>query len=149
MSIAAILCFMGLVFRFPIAIFSVFYNLCTRFRRKSTAWKVSKYGVFSGPYFPVFGLNMDVLNLEENPLRKKFPNTEFFLVRISCIRTEYGDLLRKSPYLVRIQENTDQKNIRIWTFFLESFLSKELVLGKFLLLLLIGLTDLSFFLLKH
>ena len=22
-----------------------------------TAWKVSKYGVFSGPYFPVFGLN--------------------------------------------------------------------------------------------
>ena len=24
---------------------------------KFTAWKVSKYGVFSGPYFPVFGLN--------------------------------------------------------------------------------------------
>ena len=23
----------------------------------STAWKMSKYGVFSGPYFPVFGLN--------------------------------------------------------------------------------------------
>ena len=27
----------------------------------------------------------------------------------SCIRTEYGDLLCKSPYSVRIQENTDQK----------------------------------------
>ena len=26
---------------------------------KSTAWKVSKYGVISGPYFPVFGLNTD------------------------------------------------------------------------------------------
>ena len=26
-----------------------------------------------------------------------------------CIRTEYGDLLRKSPYSVRMQENTDQK----------------------------------------
>ena len=26
---------------------------------KYTAWKVSKYGVFSGPYFPVFGLNTD------------------------------------------------------------------------------------------
>ena len=25
-----------------------------------TAWKVSKYGVFSGPYFPVFGLNMEM-----------------------------------------------------------------------------------------
>ena len=24
---------------------------------KSTAWKVSKYGVISGPYFPVFRLN--------------------------------------------------------------------------------------------
>ena len=23
-----------------------------------TAWKVSKYGIFSGPYFPVFGLNI-------------------------------------------------------------------------------------------
>ena len=25
----------------------------------STAWKVSKYGVFSGPYFPTFGLNTE------------------------------------------------------------------------------------------
>ena len=28
-------------------------------RKRSTAWKVSKYGVFSGPYFPVFGLNKE------------------------------------------------------------------------------------------
>ena len=25
-----------------------------------TAWKVSKYGVISGPYFPVFGLNTEI-----------------------------------------------------------------------------------------
>ena len=25
----------------------------------NTAWKVSKYGVFSGLYFPAFGLNTD------------------------------------------------------------------------------------------
>ena len=25
-----------------------------------TAWKVSKYGVFSGPYFPIFGLNTEI-----------------------------------------------------------------------------------------
>ena len=25
--------------------------------KMNTAWKVSKYGVFSGPYFPAFGLN--------------------------------------------------------------------------------------------
>ena len=42
---------------------------------------MSKYRVFSGPYFPVFGLN-----------------TEIF-----------------SPYSIRIQENADQKKLRIWT----------------------------------
>ena len=25
-----------------------------------TAWKASKYGVFSGPYFPVCGLNTEI-----------------------------------------------------------------------------------------
>ena len=25
-----------------------------------TMWRVSKYAVFSGPYFPVFGLNMEI-----------------------------------------------------------------------------------------
>ena len=35
----------------------------------------------------------------------------------SCVQTEYGDLLRKSPYSVRIQENTDQKKLRIRTLF--------------------------------
>ena len=34
-----------------------------------------------------------------------------------CIRTEYLELLRKSPYSVRIQENTDQNELRIWTLF--------------------------------
>ena len=33
----------------------------------------------------------------------------YFWSVFSCIRTEYGDLFRKSLYSVRIQENTDQK----------------------------------------
>ena len=41
----------------------------------------------------------------------------FFRSFFSCIRTEYGDLLCKSPYSVRIQENTVQKKLRIWTLF--------------------------------
>ena len=49
-----------------------------------TAWKVTNYGFFSGPYFPVFGLN-----------------------------TERS----KSWYSVRMQKNTDQKKLRIWTVF--------------------------------
>ena len=41
----------------------------------------------------------------------------FFWSLFSCIWTEYGDLRSKSPYLVQIQENTDQKKLRIWTLF--------------------------------
>ena len=37
----------------------------------------------------------------------------------SRIRTEYGDLLRKSPYSVRMQENTEQKKLRIWMLFMK------------------------------
>ena len=33
----------------------------------STAWKLFKYGVFSGPYFPVFGLNTGKYGPEETP----------------------------------------------------------------------------------
>ena len=39
-----------------------------------------------------------------------FKIRSFFWSIFSCIWTEYGDLVRKSPYSVRIQENTDQKN---------------------------------------
>ena len=31
----------------------------TRVNDNNTVWKVSKYGVISGPYFPVFGLNTE------------------------------------------------------------------------------------------
>ena len=32
----------------------------------ATAWKVSKYGVFSGPYFPVFSPNVEKYGPEKN-----------------------------------------------------------------------------------
>ena len=41
----------------------------------------------------------------------------FFWSVFSCTQTEYGDLRSKSPYSVRIQENMDQKKLRIWTLF--------------------------------
>ena len=34
-------------------------------RKVSTAWKVSKYGVFSGPYFPVFSPNVEKYRSEK------------------------------------------------------------------------------------
>ena len=43
-------------------------------------------------------------------LREKCPNKEFFPVRIFLIRIEYGDLLRESPYSVRIRKIQTRKN---------------------------------------
>ena len=44
----------------------------------------------------------------------KCPDTKFFLVRIFF----YSDWIQsKSPYSVRVQENTDQKKLHFWTIF--------------------------------
>ena len=46
-------------------------------------------------------------------LSEKCPNTKFFLVRIFL----YSDWIHS----VRIQENMDQKKLRIWTLFTQCF----------------------------
>ena len=43
-------------------------------------------------------------------LREKCPCSELFWSMFSRIQTEYGEILRISPYSVRIRENTDQEN---------------------------------------
>ena len=53
---------------------------------------------------------------KQQTLREKCPKTELFLVRIfphlDCLRW-----VRFSPYSVWVRENTDQKQLRIWTLF--------------------------------
>ena len=39
-------------------------------KKLNPAWKVSKYGVISGPYFPVFGLNTEIYGV--NPYLDTF-----------------------------------------------------------------------------
>ena len=53
------------------------------------------------------------------------PNKEFLPVRffVSCIRTEYGDLLRKSPYSVQMQENTEHRNSAFGHFSRSAFIT--------------------------
>ena len=41
----------------------------------------------------------------------------FFWSVFSCIWAEYESLPSISPYSVQIQENTDQKNLLVWTLF--------------------------------
>ena len=41
--------------------------------RTFTAWKVSKYGIYSGPFFPVFELNTGKYGAEKTPYLDTFP----------------------------------------------------------------------------
>ena len=56
-------------------------------------------------------------------LREKCPNTEFFLV---CI-FPHSDWIRRNTYSVRMQENTDQRILRIWTLFKQCISPKWIV----------------------
>ena len=44
-----------------------------------TAWKLSKYGVFSGPYFPVFGQNTGKYGSEKTPYMDTSHTVKSFL----------------------------------------------------------------------
>ena len=46
----------------------------------------------------------------QKALRKKRPYSELFWSTFSRIQTEYGAILRVSPYSVRMRENADQNN---------------------------------------
>ena len=50
-----------------------------------------------------------MLNCRETQ-RKKCPYSELFWSPFSRIRTEYGEILRISPYSVRMRENADQNH---------------------------------------
>ena len=60
---------------------------------------------------------IDFLEFLVFTLREKCLNTEFFLVLIFLHSDYFWDLRIKSPYSVRIQKNTDQKKLSIWTLF--------------------------------
>ena len=57
---------------FLFIIFKILSGLYQFFSDRYTAWKVSKYGVFSGPYFPVFGLNTKKYGPEKTPYSDTF-----------------------------------------------------------------------------
>ena len=44
----------------------------------TTAWKVSKYGVIPGPYFPVFGLNTEIFRIQFEYRKIRTRNNSIF-----------------------------------------------------------------------
>ena len=55
-----------------------------------TIWKVPKYRVFSGPYFPVFGWNTDIYSVNTGKYRSEIT---------SYLDTFHAELLQKSHTL--------------------------------------------------
>ena len=51
-------------------------------------------------------------------LQKNCPYSELFWFSFSRIRTEYGEILRISPYSIRMRENADQNNSEYGLFLL-------------------------------
>ena len=52
----------------------------------NTAWKVSKYGVFSGPYFPEIGLNKEILyGPEKTDIWTIFPQCNTYAHKLQIV----------------------------------------------------------------
>ena len=82
----------------------------------------------------VFGSSLwDIFYYLTNTLREKCHIKRFFWSAFSRIRIEYRDLRSKCPYSVRIEENTDDKNLRIWTLFTECYVHLGLQKHVFLI----------------
>ena len=64
----------------------IFLKMKVKYSKTVTAHKVSKYGVFTGPYFPVFGLNIEIysvnLRIQENRNHIKLLIWTLFLQRV-------------------------------------------------------------------
>ena len=56
-------------------------------KKKHTTWKVSKYGVFSGAYFPVFAINTEIYSVNlraQSEYRKIRTRKNFASGQFSC-----------------------------------------------------------------
>ena len=69
-----------------------------KWQSKITVWKVSKYQVFPGPYFPVFGLNTEKFGTGKTPYLDTFHAVDLFSkceqIR-SCLQI-FPNLIHKS-----------------------------------------------------
>ena len=91
---------------------------------KVTAWKVSKYGVFSGPYFPVFRLNTGKCGTEKTPCLDTFHAVSIVfmgkvfsnIIKLWYLRWCYGFCLI-SKHTIKLLLVSTHKHTRICPFF--------------------------------
>ena len=67
-----------------------------------TAWKVSKYGVFPGPYFPVFELNTEIYGPEKPPYLDTSHPVFFLDVKFVVNVITFFTSISEKPILSRV-----------------------------------------------
>ena len=86
--------------------------------KTNTAWKVFKYRVFSGPYFPVFGLNTEIygVNLRiQSKYRKMRTRKNSVFRHFSC--SEQRSLLSSLQRLTLTQHTICWQKLNLVTIF--------------------------------
>ena len=87
-----------------------------------TAWKVSKYEVISGPYFPVFGLNTEIyeLNLHiQSEYRKiRTRNNSVFGHFSRSVANQFVNVISTSIWCIYyiLYTNSDNIDNTVWMF---------------------------------
>ena len=69
---------------------SDFSQNCLFVKKENTAWKVSKYGLISGPHFPAFRLNAEKYAPEITPYLDTFHAVKG---NVSCFQVIFMNLL--------------------------------------------------------
>ena len=107
-------------------IFNIY--LCNKFNDIFKVWPEFRIALFIYLYYSTnldkFGIAGKVHCVKSVQIRI------FFWSVFSHICTKFGEILRISPYSVRMRENTDQKKLRVWTVFTQWVLKKTLLSEK-------------------
>ena len=72
------------------------------FRNRIPAWKLSKNGVFSGPYFPVFGLNLRIQSEYKKIRTRKNSVFGHFSRNVPIFRDCFLQFLFISYYIIKL-----------------------------------------------
>ena len=88
------------------------------FSNTNTAWKVSKYGIFSGPYFPAFQLNTEKYFVSlhiQSECKKHGPEKTSYLDTFHIVQTYW-------KFFVEVGENIVLNILNTWQCFFFVFM---------------------------
>lgn len=109
---------LGNVFQLNQQVFTKFLQFrATIIRNQGIYYKSVHYNIL----YSDMSLNKFGRDIAKSTLREIYANLDFFRSLFSCIRSEYGELLCKSSYLIEIRKNTDQDKLQILTVLTQRF----------------------------